>query len=150
MSDTSRTQVFRRSPAYVFWSVVWGILTAAVGLSSLGTGSLVWLALCFAISVCMFVNAFWSWRTPYAVVDRQGLTTYRGIVLPPQTVAWSDVKHVRTKANGRLYLLDADFKGMSIRMKTVTTAERGPLLAEVARRSGRRLLPMPQKAAPRI
>jgi hypothetical protein len=147
MADKQKEQAFRRSPAYLFWSLVWGALLAALGLSSIHSGRTVWLIVCLGASVCFFVNAVWSWMVPYVRVDKNGVTTYPAIVAPPRHIEWANVKNVRSKANGRLYLLDADFQGMSIRIKTVTTAERGSLVKEIGLRSGCRLLPMPAKSA---
>jgi hypothetical protein len=148
MKNAKGEHAFKRSPAYVFWSIVWAVMLAAVGLSRISGGAL-WLLLSLGAAACFVVNAWWSWRTPYIRSDSRGLTAYPAIVGPRREVAWSAVQHVRTKADGRLYLLGQDDKGMSIRMKTVRMEEREALVREVASRTGRRLLPTPVKPAKR-
>jgi hypothetical protein len=138
---------YRRSAAYPFWSIVWALVLAAVGFSTHPGGP--WLLAYLLPAGAMVVNAWWCWRTPYVLIDRRGVTTYPAILTPPRTVVWSDVRHLRTKANGRLYLLGADESGISIRMKTVVMGQRAALLDEVVSRSGRRLLPTRPKPAER-
>jgi hypothetical protein len=144
MVDDMGEQAFRRSPAFAFWSIFWGVILGAIGLSSLSRG-VFWPLLCLGLAALLLVNAWWCWRTPYIRVDGSGLTAYPSIVSHGRAVVWPDVKHVRSKGDGRLYLLGADYKGMCIRMKTVTMGEREALVNEVVRRSGRRILPMSGK-----
>jgi hypothetical protein len=147
MTDDTAEHTFKRSPAYTFWSIVWAFILAAVGVSSHTRG--LWLFAYLVPAVLMLVNAWWCWRTPYVRIDGSGLTAYPSIVMPPRAVAWSDVKHLRSKANGRLYLLRQDHTGVSIRMKTVTMNQRAALVDEVLSRTGRRLLPTPPKPSAR-
>jgi hypothetical protein len=147
MTNEKGGHAYKRSPAYTFWSIVWAIVLAAVGLSSRAGG--LWLLAYLGPAVFMLVNAWWCWRTPYVRIDRRGVTAYSSIVMPSRAVAWSDVKHLRSKANGRLYLLGQDYAGVSIRMKTVTMNQRAALVDEVLSRSGRRLLPTPAKPSKR-
>jgi len=147
MAEKQKEQAFRRSPAYVFWSLVWGVMLAILGITSFNSDRTTWVIVCLVVSFGFFVNAVWSWMVPYVRMDKTGLTTYPAIVAPPRHIAWSNVKNVRSKANGRLYLLDGDFRGISVRLKTVVTSERGDLVKEIGLRSGRRLLPMPGKAS---
>jgi hypothetical protein len=146
MTDTAQ-HAYKRSPAYVFWSVVWAIILAAVGVSSRTRG--LWLLAYLGPAFVMLVNAWWCWRTPYVRTDRRGITTYPSIVMPPRALAWSDVRHLRSRANGRLYLQGQDHAGISIRMKTVTMNQRAALVDEVLSRTGRRLLPTPPKPSER-
>lgn len=147
MMDDTTEHTFKRSPAYVFWSIVWAVMLTAVGLSTSGRG--VWLFAYLGPAVIMLVNGWWCWKTPYVRIDRRGITTYPSIVMPPRALAWSDVKHLRSKANGRLYVLGQDNAGISIRMKTVTMNRRDAVVVEVLSRSGRRIIPTPAKPSKR-
>jgi hypothetical protein len=146
--DETREGAFKRSPAYAFWSIVWAFVLVAIGLSDLSGGALR-LLVYLGPAALFLINAWWCWRVPYVRSDGDGLTAYPAIVCPPRTVAWSDVKHLRSKGNGRLYLLRRDNTGISIRLRTIAMEQRPALVDEILSRSGRRLLPMTPKASSR-
>jgi len=137
MTDEAGEHAFTRSPAFAGLSVLWAIVFAVLGASNISSGLVP--VICLSAAVLMLVNAWWCWRTPYVRIDAGGLTAYPSIVSRPRTVAWTAVEHVEGPAGGRLYLLGPGDARMSVRMKTVSEDQRATLVAEVQRRSGRRL-----------
>jgi hypothetical protein len=143
MAKKADERAFKRSPALAGVSLLWAVVLAVVGGSNLSDGIVA--AFCLVVAVVMLVNAWWCWHTPYVRVNGGGLTAYPSMVSRPRAVAWATVTQVETRGDGRLYLLGQDDARMSVRMKTVTEAQRVPLVEEVQRLSGRRLRVVPSK-----